>query len=118
MMIARLSERWRFSAVTGAPADQARDEIGRYTTAPRPPPERSRMQGGTRTEGIMARRGKAASRSARQRRRAGQRAATQRQPAQQGPSQAASTQAATSTSAGGMASSGAPGAVSRTSVPA
>ena len=65
----------------------------------------------------MARRGKAASRSARQRRRAGQRAATQRQPAQQGPSQAASAQAATSTSAGG-ASSSAPGAVSRTSVPA
>ena len=65
----------------------------------------------------MARRGKAASRSARQRRRAGQRAATQRQPAQQGPSQAASAQAATSTSAGG-ASSSAPGAASRTSVPA
>ena len=66
----------------------------------------------------MARRGKAASRSTRQRRRAGQRAATQRQPAQQGPSQAASAQAATSTSAGGVASSSVPGAVSRTSVPA
>ena len=65
----------------------------------------------------MARRGKAASRQARQRRRAGQRGAGQRPPAQQSPSQAASAQPATSTTAGGTAPSSAP-AASRTSVPA
>ena len=66
----------------------------------------------------MARRGKAASRQARQRRRSNQRAATQRQPAQPGASQSAAAPATTSTSAGGAASSGAPAAASRTSAPA
>lgn len=66
----------------------------------------------------MARRGKAASRQARQRRRSNQRAATQRQPAQPGASQSVGTPATTSTSAGGAASAGASPAASRTSVPA
>jgi hypothetical protein len=66
----------------------------------------------------MARRGKAASRQARQRRRSNQRAAIQRQPAQPGASQSVAAPATTSTSAGGAASSGASTAASRTSVPA
>lgn len=66
----------------------------------------------------MARRGKAASRSARQRRRAGQRPATQRQPAPQSPSPSASAQATTSTSTGGLGAGGSAAASARTSVPA
>ena len=66
----------------------------------------------------MRRRGKAASRQARQRRRSNQRAAIQRQPAQPGASQSVAAPATTSTSAGGAASSGASTAASRTSVPA
>ena len=66
----------------------------------------------------MARRGKAASRSARQRRRAGQRPAAPRQPASQSPSAGASAQTTTSTSTGGVAAGSAPPASARTSVPA
>jgi hypothetical protein len=66
----------------------------------------------------MARRGKAASRQARQRRRSNQRAATQRQPAPPSATQGASAPAATSTSAAGAPSPSAPAAPSRASVPA
>src|SRR5437762_77198 len=66
----------------------------------------------------MARRGRAASRSARQRRRAGQRPATARPPAPQGQSAGAASQPVTSTSAGDVASAGAPASTGRTSVPA
>ena len=69
----------------------------------------------------MARRGKAASRQARQRRRSSQRAATQRQPgqpAQPSALQGASAQAATSTSAGGAAGASPSAVAGRTSVPA
>jgi len=66
----------------------------------------------------MARRGKAASRQARQRRRSSQRAATQRQSVQPSASQGASAPPVTSTSAGGGGSANVPAAASRTSVPA
>ena len=66
----------------------------------------------------MARRGKAASRQARQRRRSAQRSTTQRQAAQSGAAQVGSAQATTSTSAGGSVAPSAPAAASRTSQPA
>ena len=66
----------------------------------------------------MARRGKAASRQARQRRRQSQRSATSRQPTQQAPTQSNAAQASTSTSPGGASAASTPTAVSRTSVPA
>jgi len=66
----------------------------------------------------MARRGKAASRQARQRRRSNQRAATSRQPAQPSVSQPAPAQAVTSTSGGGAAASSPSAVAGRTSVPA
>jgi len=66
----------------------------------------------------MARRGKAASRQARQRRRSNQRAATSRQSAQSSVSQGASPQAVTSTSGGGAAAASPSAVAARTSVPA
>ena len=66
----------------------------------------------------MARRGKAASRQARQRRRSSQRAATQRQPAQPSTSQGVSAQAVTSTSAGAAGAASPAAVASHASVPA
>jgi cobalamin biosynthesis Mg chelatase CobN len=65
----------------------------------------------------MARRGKAASRQARQRRRSGQRAATQRQQTQANTTTAASASGTTSTSAGPAAAASTP-AAPRTGIPA